>query len=958
MVKIIYILFTLSGFVGLIYEATWARYLKILLGHAAYGQMLTLCIFMGGLGIGALLAGKFGKNIKSPLLAYAIIEVSLAIGGVLYHPLYINITSIFYDIVPSLAPWLTDITRVMIGVGITMPMAILLGMTFPLLAISMARYTHDQGKSSLPMLYFTNSIGGALGILVASYLFIPKWGTHGSLILAATVNVFIAMSFILLASKVKAYVSPDRKSYAEIEDISNILRINSDNKRLIGILLLSLALLTGLSSFIYEIGWIRLLSLLFGSSTHSFDIMVSIFVFGLAAGGIFAKYILKRYVNKFKALAVIHLLMGFFALMSIYLYKPVFLLAREIYFNLDKVESNYYLLSVAKYFMGMLMMFPTTFCAGMTLPIITYLATNYLRNEQYNGSVYGWNTIGSIVGAVLAGLILLPVLQLKYTIATGAFIDIAVGILLLTLIMSFNKKTLSILLLLISLSIAPVFMMSFNDHILQSGIFKGNDWVIGSAQIETRDGRTATISLQKLPSVISIRTNGKADASIGTSDEITQAALAFLPMSMIDKNYNATVIGMGSGMTAHYLLSDPLLQKLNVVEIEEEVINLARGFMPYNRRVYEDARSSFINEDARTYMSSELIKSDLIVSEPSNPWVSGVSSLFSIEFYKHADNYLNEGGLLVQWAHLYEFNSDLLLSIINSMHKVFPYVRIYKTPQLMDILIVASHEDVLPDKSMRFLESRIIGNDFAKLGIRDPNFFGFMNYIVSANTLGPILSVSKTNSDYAPYVDSEAEKYLFTKEQVGLFEIFEESLLFYQEVFEPNTFPMVFDAKYVADAKAYRPSTELLENLSLKLTFATKDSNWNELQELLLYVAPVNSIRVLWKEIEVIEKYRELVQQGIPPLKHQTFFNFVDNIVYERFEANRDNIKTIVSTFDVTELSPTLIRTMAINCYMVQDHELYVKVVEKFVNNNIDMNKYDKLMITALGGKFGGVVDN
>lgn len=958
MTKIIYLLFTLSGFVGLIYEATWARYLKLLLGHAAYGQMLTLCIFMGGLGIGALLAGRFGKNIRSPLLAYAIIELLLAAGGAIYHPLYVSTTGMFYEMVPGLSPWLTDTARIILAVGITMPMAILLGMTFPLLAISMARYTHDQGRSSLPTLYFTNSVGAAAGILVTSYMFIPVLGTHGTLLVAATGNALIAISFFILARKVKSYVTPDRSSYAELDKVVQRLPNSINNKRFVEIFLLSLALLTGLSSFIYEIGWIRLLSLLFGSSTHSFDIIVSIFVFGLAMGGLFAKYILRKYINAFTVLAIAQLLMGIFALLSIYLYKPVFLLTKEIFVNLDRSVSNYYLFSVAKYFVGMLMMFPATFFAGMTLPIITYLATNYLRNERYNGSIYGWNTIGSIFGATLASLLLLPVLQLKYTIATGALIDLAIGLLMLAVLTSMSRKKLSVVMVFVLISIVPVFVMSFNDHILQSGIFRSNNWVNDSVKIESRDGKTATISLHTSPSYISIRTNGKTDASVGTPDEITQAALAFLPMSMLDKQYNATVIGMGGGMTAHYLLSDPLLQKLDVIEIEEEVINLAKGFLPYNKRVYEDARSTFILDDARMYMSSEITKSDLIVSEPSNPWVSGVSSLFSVEFYEHVNKNLNNGGVFVQWAHLYEFNSELLLSILNSLYKVFPYVSVYKSPQFTDILIVASQDVILPDESMRFKESREISSDFSKMGIRRPDFFGSMNYIVSTKTIAPILSESKINSDYTPYVDSEAEKSFFTKEKVELFELFENSLLFYQEVFEPDTFYEVIETRYNADARVYRPQSLLMQNLNQRLIFATKDSDWADMQDMLIFMIPPDFIRVHWRENEVVEKYRNLVQQEVPPVKHRAFFNFIDNIVHDRTGSNKDNIETIIAAFSVKELSPIFVRAIAINSYMIKDPDLFRKIIDKFVNNNPYLNKYDKIMIVALEGMMEGSAGN
>ncbi len=164
----IYMLFALSGFVALIYEGIWARYLKLFLGHSSYGQILTLAIFMGGMGIGALLAARYTRSLKNPFLTYAVVELVIGLGGLAYHDMYQFSTQLFYDNAASLSSALTEPLKVLIAALITAPMAILLGSTFPLLGVAMVRSSRDGGRAAFPMLYFTNSIGAATGILLAS----------------------------------------------------------------------------------------------------------------------------------------------------------------------------------------------------------------------------------------------------------------------------------------------------------------------------------------------------------------------------------------------------------------------------------------------------------------------------------------------------------------------------------------------------------------------------------------------------------------------------------------------------------------------------------------------------------------------------------------------------------------------------------------------------------------------
>ena len=171
---VIYALFALSGFAGLIYEGSWARYLKLFLGHSSYGQVLTLCIYMGGLAIGSFVAGKLVERVKRPLLGYAAVELAIGIGGLIYHPMYIWITDYFYDsnFVAGLSSRGAEILKVVLATGSTLPIAIAVGMTFPFIAAGLMR--KSGAEVSLPMLYFTNSLGSAIGILFTSYILIPS----------------------------------------------------------------------------------------------------------------------------------------------------------------------------------------------------------------------------------------------------------------------------------------------------------------------------------------------------------------------------------------------------------------------------------------------------------------------------------------------------------------------------------------------------------------------------------------------------------------------------------------------------------------------------------------------------------------------------------------------------------------------------------------------------------------
>ena len=778
---LVYFLFALSGFAGLIYEGSWARYLKLFLGHSSYGQVLTLCIYMGGLAIGSFVAGKMVEKVKRPLLGYAAVELAIGIGGVAYHPLYNLLTGFFFDSdwVAGLGFTGAEVAKVVLATGSTLPIAIAVGMTFPFIAAGLMR--KSGAEVSLPMLYFTNSLGSAIGILVTSYMLIPELGNHITLCVAASINFLLAMVFGFIGFT----TSPTREEDEELSPAGEGAEQAPLNEDYAAEHKLSMppkstwfwiAAITGLTSFIYEIVWIRLLSLLMGSSSHSFDQMLSAFILGLAIGSAVSGKLLKK--DSLVVLSMAQILMAFFALCTLYFHKPFWGMMNEANQIFNPTNDGYVCWSLFKYALSVLWMVPTSFFAGMTLPLITIILTRAFKSEAPIGKVYGWNTVGSILGSAGGGLLLLPLLQLKGALVLAAVLDFAIGFALLVIYRKRFRYSVPFYVI-CAFMILPSIFIGFDPHLITSGAFRAYKNLHPDEKIIVRDGKTATISFHESEVHYYIKTNGKADASLGKNrenpiegDELTQAATAFMPMAMKTEPYDAAMVGFGSGMGAHYLLADPLLKDFDCVEIEQEMMDLAKGFYPWNSRGYDDPRIHIYIDDAQTFFLTNRRKYDLMISVPSNPWVSGVASLFSHEFYTKMRRYIKPGGLWVQWIQTYEFNDQLFLNILKALDVAFPYVSLYKAPEEPDIIIIASDEPVYQKGIGRFSTDSVLVKEFRRIH-RDPDFFGEQNFLFTSKMVKSLLDGVAPNSIFTPIVDNKAEEARFVHSQAHIVQVFD-----------------------------------------------------------------------------------------------------------------------------------------------------------------------------------------
>lgn len=1002
--RLIYVLFAFSGIAGLVYEGTWARYLKLFLGHSSYGQVLTLCIYMGGLGIGSFLSARLIHRIKRPLRAYAITELAIGLSGYLYHGAYVSVTEWFYA-----AEWSSHLgsrgaeaVKIVLAVATTMPVAVLLGMTFPFIAAGLMRKHQDSGKVSVPLLYFTNSLGAAVGLMLASYIFIPLLGTHGTLNMAATLNLVLATCFWMIDLRsplplVHSFIPLTRSEGRGHHQESHGSSLEETENRPVPDLEITpeegsmprpgiwlwVALGTGLTSFIYEVVWIRLLSLMMGSSTHSFDQMVSAFIFGLAIGSLVCRKLLRR--DALVMLGLAQILMGLFALSTVYTHPLFFELMNTANLIFRETHWGYWGWSILKLLVSLVWMVPTSFFAGMTLPLITFIISRTTQNETPVGKVYGYNTFGAILGSMLAGLYLIPTLQLKWSLGLAALLDIAIGAALLLIYRpEWRRKTLQWALL-VSL-LLPLTLIEFDSHIVTSGVFRGYKDYQRWEKVWVANGKTATISFHESPVHQYIKTNGKPDASIRKDrtkpvegDELTQAATAFIPMATRNEPYDAGMVGFGSGMSAYYLLTDPLLRRLDVVEIEEEMLNLAARFRPVNDRAFDDPRVHHYIDDARTFFHTHGQKYDVLVSVPSNPWVSGVSSLFSQEFYHHIRRYLKPGGTLVQWLQLYEFDNTLMLHILDALHKSFPHVSLYRIPEEPDIVILASDQPVRQQYIERLSKDSQIQAEFHRMS-RPWYFFGEQNFLATTKSLEILMNEVEPNSEFVPWVDNKAEAARWAMDEVGLTTAFDSCTLCWPLLLAPEDYaPRKAFKDWMQAATPPDPYLQetILHHLRVQASFVSfpdtvslsKDSVptilttagdrpvhletdaiwhliWADFKRLIPQV-PYSPRRDSLPEFALM---RRMVDNQLVPLEISLQFEFDDHLAHGRYAEAARMLPALREVFVIATLDAALQRNMALSAFLAKDTREFRRI---FAESILPISKLDnsekKLIATLLG---------
>ena len=762
-------IFAASGLAGLIYESVWAQYLKLFLGHAAYAQTLVLCIFMGGMALGAGLAARYTHKISHPLLAYAAIEAAIGVLGLIFHGAFTRAVEFHYVNLLPLAtdPFASTAIKGLLGVGLIGPQAVLLGATFPLMTAGVLRALPQSSGHNIALLYFANSAGAAVGVLASAFVLISWSGLPGTVFSAGLINTAVALGVWMIV-----------RHGGLKTGIEGVHPSDAGRRSLAPWLLLAAAGVTGMASLIYEVVWIRMLSFVLGSSTHSFELMLSAFISGLALGSLAIRRRIDQIAEPYRVLAYVQIVMGIFALGSLWVYSESFHWMASLMSGIARSEQGYTLFLVASHAICFVIMLPATFMAGMTLPLITDGLLRDGHGERAVGAVYSANTLGSIAGVVFALHVAIPVTGLKVSLIMGAGIDIALGIALLALTsigLARLRPAIATLAALGGVATAS-WGVTLDPYKLNSGVYRyGRASLSADARILFyEDGKTASISLYKTANGSRVlATNGKPDATLHrfsdapSSDEVTTVLLAGLGLAFDPEARTAANIGLGSGVTTRMLLRNPGLTAVDTIEIEEKVVAAARLMRDEVDAVFTDRRSTIIVEDAKSFFAAHKARYDIIVTEPSNPWVSGVASLFTVEFYRRILDHLAERGVFVQWLQTYEIDDASIASVMRALGNAFSNYTIYAAHD-RDLLIVAWKSTEIREPSAVVLGSPGLRAAWERVGIEGPQDLEARR-IRSKAVLHPLFMSYPVpeNSDYFPYLDDRAPRARFARLAAG-----------------------------------------------------------------------------------------------------------------------------------------------------------------------------------------------
>jgi len=717
----------LTGFSGLVYEVAWQKYLATLLGSQGEATAAILAIFLGGLSVGYSLFGRATRWLversrqrrKSPrlLLFYGLIEAGIGVYALLFPALF-DVAQELSLLVPIGAEGFAFGFDVLLSALLIGPPAVLMGGTIPILTLGLAG-SWERATRIHALIYGSNTAGAFIGALAGAFLLIPHLGLDGVLFAMGSLNGVAGIVFILL----------DRFGQRVAPDLEHGPPVMTGSIRGFGVYA-AVALLAGFAMMALQTTFNRIGGLAFGSSHFTFAMIVAVFVLCIALGS-FAVSLFRNIPRSAIAITqwlLVVLLLGLYHQIQNAPYWAHTI--RALFRDLDQVFYPYYLASFACIFLVLAIPIGLS---GALLPLLFH----HLRGEVGNlgsvaGRLYSWNTIGSLLGALLGGYVLLFWLDLHqiYRLALAALV--LESVLLTGLLFSISNRWI-IALILLPAWIGLYALPAWAPERLSAGLFRvreptANSFVGPDAFFKSKpkspvvfydDGPTSTVTVRSSPRKserlnLSIYLNGKSDGNL-IADYPTTSLLALIPALMAEKVERAFVIGFGTGVSTGELASLEWMQEVDVAEISQAVIEAAPLFDEGNRAASKNPKVRIRRGDAyRTLMRTEGTY-DVIVSEPSNPWVSGVEMLYSMEFLEAARAHLAPGGVYAQWMHLYALDKETIELVLRNYTKVFPHVSVWVT-QPRDLLLMGFDS---PERALDLeaLERRYERPDF-KAGLK------------------------------------------------------------------------------------------------------------------------------------------------------------------------------------------------------------------------------------------------
>jgi len=680
--------FVLSGFAALVYQTAWMRQFSIVLGTSGLAVAMVLATYMGGLALGAALASRFVARIRRPVLVYGVLELGVALGALAVPLGFAGARWTHAALLGGQPepPGSGGVVQPLFYLGcafviLAVPTACM-GATLPVLTRFAVR-RQDQVGARAGLLYASNTAGAVAGTLVAAFVLLPQLGLRGTVWVGVGVN---ALVFLIAAwtARGAGRLEPD-SSIADGPDEPTITAADDageldfpDRARWV----LPLMLISGAAAFVHEVLWTRLLSHLVGGTVFAFATMLSSFLGGIAIGSAVASRLATDRRRAARGLAAAQV--------------GAALMAAVVYILLDSMpqwSSATRDHRPASVLLALVAMLPATLFIGATFPFALRLLT---RNEgdaaASSGRLYAWNTVGAIVGALLAGFLLIPTLEFGGTALLAAGVNVALGLACLTVFVRPARRSLMFAAATSITALLIVFGAGEPERLLRTSALDGHQQ--SGREVFSAVGRSASVQVLERNGLFHLRTNGLEESAIARpgapSLELVSSyrLLAALPLLARPRAESMLVVGFGGGTTLEEIPAT--VTEIDVIELEPTVIEAARALA--SERAADplaDPRVEVIFNDARSALALTSKRYDLVVSQPSHPWTAGASHLYTREFAELVRAHLNPEGVFVEWMGARYVDEELVRILGATLLDVFAHVRLYQPTRSMLVFLAS-----------------------------------------------------------------------------------------------------------------------------------------------------------------------------------------------------------------------------------------------------------------------------
>jgi spermidine synthase len=695
--------FFLSGSAGLIYEVLWTRSLALSFGHTVWAMTTVLVVFMGGLALGSFLFGRTADRFGDPVRLYALLELGIGIYCLAAPSLLALSGRAHLALVPFLGEGLLSrtATQFFLGCLVLLFPTTLMGGTVPAMAKAVIAGPGAAGKKFGDM-YGANTLGAALGVFVAGYWLLPAIGMKATNLLAATINISIGVTLLLAGGLLRADPDPGHPGKALPMETGVSPAVPER-------IILWVFFLTGATAMTFQIAWVRSLILVIGSSTYAYSAVLLSVLLGIALGSwLFARVRLSGPALASGLLAGIAV--------SVFLLFPCFDRLPVLFiFLFQGFTGNYVYIQFMQLLIVLLVILvPTTLMGAMLPCLIDMVVRDGATVGSGVGRYYAFNTAGAIVGSVLAGFLLVPGLGTQRALAVGIVLELSMSVAFIAIVRpSWSRLAVPVA---VSLALGAFLYPAWDKARMHLGVSiiprdkekflsESREWSQGL--LYSREGISSTVAVFKGGDGKRWFTvNGKVDG--GQGDMRTQVGVGVIPMLLQQRARRVGVLGLGTGVTAGVVGLFEGVEAIDIVELEPSMVEAAAFFDRVNWGVLKDPRTRIFINDGRSFFESRKGIYDVIISEPSNPWISGISNLYTVDFFRKARESLARGGVFAVWVQCYAISRESFGMVLRTFLEVFPDATLWQV-EASDMLIVGSREGAgTPD--IASLRSRLRGH--------------------------------------------------------------------------------------------------------------------------------------------------------------------------------------------------------------------------------------------------------